>query len=450
MCKRIISSISFLFLAFSMIIGQESTSNEIQKYSKIIKQTIYRDYRATWRKPAGVLKYPFLVPGSKDYANQLWDWDSWLSDIAMSQIVADAGNEKDKAELLEHSKGCVLNFLSYAGWDGWLPGMMTENGATRPEFIYQNNMHKPVIAQHAAFITKCLNGNAAWLADHFEILQHFITNYQMHHYDKASGLFYWQNDIGVGIDNDPTVFFRPDRSSGNIYLNSLMYRELLSMEYLAKCLGLTDLSRSYSRAASDLDSAMNRHCWDPRDGMFYSVDLNLKPVTEKPTWGGSFVIHSGFPRDYECLTMRIEYWACFMPLWNKLATPAQAKHLLLRLLDTTTFNSPFGIRSLSKMEKMYDLRASGNPSNWRGPIWVVSNYMVFRGLVNYGFNSEARQLAEKTIVLLGRDVEKCGAMHEFYDPEMGIPLMNKGFQNWDYLVANMMAWYEGRKCISEF
>lgn len=446
-CKVLLMCILILVFAGEI---KAQNSNDAPKYIKILKDAIYKDYKATWAKPGGKLIYPYLVPGSKDYSGQLWDWDSWLSNIAMQQIVTDIGSDKDKAELMEHGKGCVLNFLSYGGWDGWLPGMMTEMGSTKPEFIYNDNPRKPVIAQHAAFLTKLMKGDAEWLRDKFEMLQHHITKLKEHHRNKATGLYYWFNDVGVGIDNDPTVFFRPERSSGNIYLNSLMYKELLSMQYLAKQLGFVDLAKSYASSANELKDAMYKNCWDPRDGMFYSVDLNLMPVTEKPTWGGSFVIHSGCPRNYDCLIMRIEYWACFMPLWNGLATKEQAGRILTHVMDTATFNAPAGIRSLSKMEKMYDVSATGNPSNWRGPIWIVTNYMVFRGLLNYGFEKEARQLAEKTILLLGRDIEKNGALHEFYDPESGLPLMNKGFQNWDYLVANMMAWYEGRPMVTEF
>ncbi len=98
---------------------------------------------------------------------------------------------------------------------------------------------------------------------------------------------------------------------------------------------------------------------------------------------------------------------------------------------------------------MYNVRATGNPSNWLGPIWIISNYMTFKGLVNYGFNDDARELANKTIKLLGRDYERFGALHEYYLPESGEPVLNKGFQNWNYLVLNMIAWLEGKKTVSE-
>ena len=129
----------------------------------------------------------------------------------------------------------------------------------------------------------------------------------------------------------------------------------------------------------------------------------------------------------------------------------QAKQMVEKQYrDTTSFNAPCGVRTLSPLEKMYDLRASGNPSSWLGPIWINANYMVFRGLVNYGFIDDARELAEKTILLLGRDYERFGALHEYYLPENGEPVLNKGFQNWNLLVLNMAAWLDGKEMVTEF
>jgi putative isomerase len=80
----------------------------------------------------------------------------------------------------------------------------------------------------------------------------------------------------------------------------------------------------------------------------------------------------------------------------------------------------------------------------------MTNYMVFRGLVKYGFDDEARELAAKTIRLFGRDLETSGALHEFYHPDNGEPIMTRGFQNWNFLVLNMIAWLENRPVITEF
>jgi putative isomerase len=140
-----------------------------------------------------------------------------------------------------------------------------------------------------------------------------------------------------------------------------------------------------------------------------------------------------------------------MAMWAGIATPEQATRMVNEhFKNEKTFSAPYGIRTLSKLEKMYSVRASNNPSNWLGPIWGISNYMVYKGLLKYNFTSEAKELAEKTIVLFGRDFENNGALHEYYEPETGEPILNKGFQNWNYLVMNMMAWLEERAVIAEF
>ncbi|MHB9143019.1 MAG: MGH1-like glycoside hydrolase domain-containing protein [Paludibacter sp.] len=446
-----------LIISSGTINSQNNKTNDsVSNYIKIIKSYIYKDYKLMYRPGAGALVYPFLTPGSNQYDNVLWDWDSWLSNVALRQILSDVGSEKDKQEAVKYEQGCVLNFLHYADWDGYIPIVIWADSKpleSKPQNIYDVNMHKPVLAQHAAFLTQQNNNNAEWLREDFFHLQAFVNNYKAHHRDKATGLYYWQSDVAIGVDNDPCTFYRPNKSSGSIFLNCMMYKELKSMVYLSNCLNLSAVGKEFERDAENLKQAIQTNCWDERDGFFYSVDLNLRPLTNlrDSTLGRTFIIHAGYPRDYDCLIQRIEVWSGFLALWAGIATPEQAERMVKEhYLNPKTFNSASGVRTLSKMEKMYSLRASANPSNWRGPIWGISNYTVFKGLVKYGYTNEAKELAGKTVQLFGRDFEKNGALHEYYEPETGEPLLNKGFQNWNYLVVNMAAWLEGRKVVEEF
>jgi len=444
-----------ILLVASRSLGQ-SGAKAVADYSSLVKSSVCKDYKKMYREGSGALKFPFLTPGSNQYDNVLWDWDSWLSNIALRQIIADEGTAKDSKEAIAYEQGCVLNFLHYGDWDGYVPIVIWEDSNPRsfkPDEIYRMNMHKPVLAQHAAFITSNLKGDAEWLREKFFHLQAFVNNYKIHHRDKATGLYYWQSDVAIGVDNDPCTFFRPNGSSASIFLNCLMYKELKSMVYLAKCLNLDSVGEEFSADAAHLKISLQTHCWDERDGFYYSADLNLRPVADQPdhTLGKTFMIHAGYPRDYDCLIQRIGVWTGFMAMWAGIATEEQAKRMVSEhYLNPKTFFAAAGVRTLSKMEKMYSVRSSANPSNWRGPVWGISNYMVFKGLVNYGYTSEARDLANKTILLFGRDLENCGALHEYYEPDTGEPLLNKGFQNWNYLVANMIAWKEGRKVVEEF
>ena len=451
--KRFLLNLVMIFM-FSVFYGQHSDS--ISKYASIIKTHVYKDYKKMYRPSSGALVYPFLTPGSNQYDNVLWDWDSWLTNIALRQILSDIGSEKDKKEAIQYEQGCVLNFLHYGDWDGYLPIVIWEDSNPRsilPENIYNVNMHKPVLAQHAAFLTKTNGGNAEWLREKFYHLQAFVNNYKTHHRHKATGLYYWQNDVAIGVDNDPSTFFRPAKSSGSIYLNCLMYKELLAIVYLARQLNQDEIGKEFQEDAKNLKAAIQENCWDERDGFYYSVDLNLTSTKNRldNTLGKEFMIHSGYPRDYDCLIQRLEVWSGFLTLWAGVATSEQAERIVNEhYSNPKTFNSQSGVRTLSKIEKMYSMRASANPSNWRGPIWGISNYMVYKGLKDYGFANEAKELASKTILLFGRDFEKSGALHEYYEPETGEPLLNKGFQNWNYLVLNMIAWMEGEPVVEEF
>ena len=421
----------------------------VEHYKALCRKHIYNDYKGMFKAPKGVLKYPYITPGSNEYATQLWDWDSWFTSIALEQIVSDLGDQKEMEEVKRYQQGCVLNFLEYQKY-GWIPIMISHNSPPLNEFIPENphavNKHKPMLAQQAAFITKQNQGNAEWIRNHFSSLQVFVNHYINYQKHGPTGLYFWFDDTAIGGDNDLATFYRPEKSSANIFLNCLMYKELTDMVYLCGQLNMHEIGKFYAHEAIELKEAIQNHCWDEWTGFFYSCDLNLLPI-KQPAQARS--LHSGGPRTYDCLIQRILGWPGFMAMWAGIASPEQAERMLVHFNDTTTLNSKYGIRTLSRLEKMYDVRATGNPSSWLGPIWGISNYIVFKSMVDYGFENEAKEMAEKTIILFGKDFEKNGALHEYYLPDSGTPVLNKGFQNWNYLVVNMAAWLDGNKVVTE-
>ncbi|MBN2762876.1 MAG: glycoside hydrolase family 37, partial [Bacteroidales bacterium] len=309
------------------------TTENINKYKQICRDHIYAEMKGMYREPGGALKYPFLAPGSSQYLDVLWDWDSWLSDIALRQILLEKGKDSDREQALKYEQGCVLNSLSYGGMDGWIPIWIERDAPDREEMLsvrnpWKSNMHKPTLAQHAAFIVQQMNGDAEWLRDDFYRLQAFVSKYLNFHRHKATGLIYWETDEAIGVDNDPCTFYRPYESSGSIFLNALMYKELRATGYLAGCLNLPDISEYFEMEAERLLEKIRENCWDERDGFYYSVDLNLRTV-EKPDietlQPGKLYLHVGQPRTYDCLIQRISIWSGFMALWAGIATPEQAR-----------------------------------------------------------------------------------------------------------------------------
>lgn len=407
-----------------------------------IRSYSMKTYPQMTRKPDGILHHAFIVPGSQSYSNCLWDWDSWLTNVAVRQIMRDNHLSDPQFALCE--KGCILNFLEHTSAAGRMPITITpESEFPEPETRKQTNIHKPCLAQHAAFVIRENGADAAWLRPHFHKLEAFIRYYQKNQWDEKTGLYYWIDDLAIGVDNDPCTFYRPDRSSASVYLNCLMYRELLAMGYIAERLG--EAPQSYQKAAAQLKESINRQMWDERNGFYYSVDLNLRPI-DPTVW-----LHSGMPRHWDGLIQRIDCWSGFMALWAGIAEEDQAKRVIEEnMMSQRLFSCNAGIRTLAQTEKMYRLVKSGNPSCWLGPVWGISNYVCFRGLIRYGYRNEAELLAEKTIDMFDRDLKEHGMLHEYYHPETCEGMNNPGFQNWNLLVNNMAAEIDGRETVLEF
>ena len=64
-------------------------TSDIAKYIALCKEHIGKNYAGMFRESGGVFHYPFLTPGSESYADMLWDWDSWSSNVAPRQVLSD-------------------------------------------------------------------------------------------------------------------------------------------------------------------------------------------------------------------------------------------------------------------------------------------------------------------------------------------------------------------------
>lgn len=407
-----------------------------------LKEYLIDISKILWAEPTGNFQHPcIVVTKNSSYPSQLWDWGNWLNNIALRQIARYQGKEE---ELVRYEKGSVLNFLNEQREDGSIDIMI----ATEPKFdlapiMPHKNVHKPVLAQHVAFICKYAL-DVAWLKEIYPRLEKFIAYYE-NNAKHESGLFYFFDDFAIGVDNDPSTFYRPDNSSASIFINSLMYVELGAMAHLAELLSEEKKAAYYKEKQTSLKEAINTHCYDEKDGTYYSCDINLRKIDTNT------LLHSGAPRHYSTLIQRLGCWSSFLPLWAGIPTKEQAERMVKEnLLDEKAFWANYGVRSLSKYEKMYRIVGTGNPSSWQGGVWINSNYLIFKGLLNYGYAQEGEELAKKTLDLLQKDFAENGAFHEYYDPETGEGVFNKGFSSWNLLAFNMLAYLQGEEVVEEF
>ncbi len=88
---------------------------------------------------------------------------------------------------------------------------------------------------------------------------------------------------------------------------------------------------------------------------------------------------------------------------------------------------------------MYSLvKSAGNPSNWLGAVWVIANYCVYKGLVNYNKRELARILKDKTVKLLNKALDNEGDLFESYHPDTGEHFMHPGFLSHNLPVIDML------------
>jgi putative isomerase len=390
------------------------------------------------RAPAGILKYPSIAPSlpGKEYSAQLWDWDTLWTSRGLFRVAALTHDETLKRQLCEHVSGSLLNFLEHASADGRIPILMTPTNPDPFSVLGSNgvskNQAKPVFGQ-LALLAADQYGEVAWLAPHFDAMLRFYDSWTAHNMSTI-GLLVWGDDVAIGDDNDPTTFGRPFFSSANLLLNCLYYEDLRASAELAGRLGRARDRDRLSAQADTLAERIQKYCWDPRDSYYYSVDVQCMDRRAEliPT------VKPGMAMSWQSLPLRIQMFTGFLPLWCGIATQAQAAELVkVNYTADDRLRARWGVRSLSSRESMYSLAFSSNPSNWLGPVWIVVNYFVWKGLERYGFHQEAKALADKTVALLAADLKGNGSLNEYYHPDTGAALSHKGFMDWNLLVLEI-------------
>lgn len=391
------------------------------------------------RAPSGILRHPSIAqsaPG-KAYSTQFWDWDTLWTSQGLFRLAALQHAESLKQKLCEHVAGSLLNFLEHASPDGQLPIMMTADNPDAFRIVAKSetsrNQAKPVFGQLGLLVADH-GGDVKWLEPHFDSLLRFYDSWVKHN-SSSTGLLVWGDDVAVGDDNDPTTFGRPFFSSANLLLNCLFYQDLLASAELASRLGRPGDQARLSSQAKELAERIHKYCWDPRDSYYYTVDVQCVDHRAEliPT------VRPGMAMSWNCLPLRIQMFTGFLPLWCGIA-PQEIAHELVstNYLADDRLCAPWGVRSLSNRETMYCMNFSSNPSNWLGPIWIISNYFVWKALQRYGYKKEADALADKTILLLSKDLETNGSLNEYYHPDTGAALSHKGFIDWNLLVMEMI------------
>ncbi|HUF83721.1 MAG TPA: trehalase family glycosidase, partial [Acidimicrobiia bacterium] len=115
-----------------------------------------------------------------------------------------------------------------------------------------------------------------------------------------------------------------------------------------------------------------------------------------------------------------------LALWARAATPAQIARLVQRL-DDWRERTAFAVPTCDPEAPEFDRRRY-----WRGPVWVIVNWLVADGLVSVGEHGRADELRTVT-----RQRVEAQGFREYYDPTTGQGIGGDGF-SWS--AALTLAW----------
>ena len=389
------------------------------------------------KEAEGCLSFQFVSPGSA-YSKQLWDWDSYWTLYALIRI---AKREKDKGlleKLRPFALGTIENFLQYQGIDGSLPIMISVQSADPFESTKSpdKNMAKPFIAQTLLMLLKENIASKDQLGYQLPSIRRYHQCYEKRYLDQRTGLVFWAQDLGIGIDDDPCAWGRPEKSCASVFLNTFLLKDYQAMEELCTTAKMFVEAADYRDKIECISKALMKYCWDEREKAFFSLDIQCHPnLMKNPQLG---LLNSRLDTFWNGLKLKVLSWCSVLPFWAGLGSDEQFSAWVRENLVPERLLSPFGVRSLSKDEMMYSPEVSrGNPSNWLGPIWLIANYIVWETLKMRGHSKNAASLAENILNMLAADLKQNGAFHEYYSPETGKGVHNKNFMSWNALAAIM-------------
>ncbi|MFO7314742.1 amylo-alpha-1,6-glucosidase [Rhodothermus marinus] len=209
-----------------------------------------------------------------------------------------------------------------------------------------------------------------------------------------------------GYDQE-TIYARSPFLVQDTLFNALMYRAQRDLRALAAELG--EPTEEFDEWLATTRYAFNARLWSEEHGLYFAYDLRARRVLE----------------ENGCAT--------FIPLFAGLASERQARRLVEEHLLNPEEYAPDGTRyyvpSQAKNNLFFEPRRY-----WRGPVWIIINWMVMEGLRRYGYHELAETIRQHSLEL----VQKSGFM-EYYDPRDGTGCGATGFSWTAALTIEMLA-----------
>ena len=132
--------------------------------------------------------------------------------------------------------------------------------------------------------------------------------------------------------------------------------------------------------------SMNEKLWDEKSGRYFAYDLKAEKIIPSETSSGLIPLFGGVPND------------------------EQAEKIVKNLTGPKFSGTE---KEPAWLCPTYSLEAENInfEKYWRGPVWLNMNWMLYKGLLRYGYKNFAKRMKNDSLSL----ISKFG-FHEYFDP----------------------------------
>jgi glycogen debranching enzyme len=377
-----------------------------------LRREVARIMRQNFREKDG---HRYTIPSPASYPYQ-WLWDSCFHAIILTHFDINAAKEE------------LLSLITHQFENGMLPHMVYWDMQTDARYASVNvdwgregtsSLTQPPILAYAVWRIYEVDRDAEFLAAMYKCLFHFYQ-YLLHErdphqrhligiinpdesgednsprFDVALGLppvhDMMENDRrrkALIVENIKSNFDAPFCLKNFFWVkdvpyNAMMVENLRALARIAERLDRGSDARHFQKQSDEVAAAMKKTMLE--DGIYWS------------TYGERYT------------KIKVKTWAMFAPLAAGLAEKDEADRLVREhLLNEKEFAAPFSVPTVALDEPSFN-----GQGFWRGPVWAATNWFIYRGLRNYGYEEEADKVRADTLALLERS-----GFREYWDPETG-------------------------------
>lgn len=376
--------------------------NKVNKYEKILIKSL-QTLISNWRSPAGVIKKNFIIPSItyQDFIGA-WSWDTWKIVVGVAQFDVNLASEcleamfdfqiKSNDNIRPNDVGMIPDciFFNYSPERGGVGHNWNERNSKPPiaawavleiykiskdisflkkiypKIISYNNwwnnnrsINKDCILRYGGTVDKQNNFSEESSIVEAAAWESGMDNAPRFDWDRAKVEKVFKNNILIGYVIDQI----------SVDLNSFNYLDFISLKELAKILKDNHEEKKYEDYAEKTKTFVNKYMYNEKTKFYYDIkSIDKRKVVD-------------YGKGMEGI----------LPLFSGLAETSIAKEIIENIHDKN-FNQfvPFPSVSVNN-ERFSEL------DYWRGPVWVDQLYFGVKGVINYGYKTFAKELANKAL-----------------------------------------------------